>query len=83
MSGASKFFTSPGLTTIYETYGMNIKTIILPPQNLSQFYNVSVAKNICKEVKVVDWEYDSLSEKHSNNLRTNPKKKQFNTYMSK
>ncbi len=63
VSGASKFFTSPGLTTIYETYGMNIKTIILPPQNLSQFYNVSVAKAVCSEVKVLDWNCDSLSMK--------------------
>lgn len=75
VSGASKFFTSPGLTTIYETYGMNIKTIILPPQNLSQFYNVSVAKNICKEVKVVDWEYDSLSEKALEQFKDEPEEK--------
>ena len=44
VSSAELFITSPGLTTIYETCGMNIKTIIIPPQNLSQFYNSFIAK---------------------------------------
>lgn len=75
VSGASLFFTSPGLTTIYETYGMNIKTIILPPQNLSQFYNASVARDICKEVKVLDWRCDSLNMKALEQFKDEPEEK--------
>ena len=61
VSGASLFLTSPGLTTVYETCRMNIKTIILPPQNLSQFYNTGVANGICREVKTLDWNYKMLT----------------------
>lgn len=58
------FFTSPGLTTIYETCNMNIKTIILPPQNLSQFYNSAIAQAICSKVKVLNWGIKELSLEH-------------------
>lgn len=75
VSGAALFFTSPGLTTIYETSGMDIKTIILPPQNLSQFYNISVARDICKEVKVLDWRCDSLSMKALGQFKDEPEEK--------
>lgn len=61
VAGAELFITSPGLTTIYETCGMNIKTVVMPPQNLSQFYNVSIAEKVCKNVKVLSWKHDSLN----------------------
>ena len=64
MSSAELFITSPGLTTIYETCGMDIKTIIIPPQNLSQFYNILIAEKICKNVKILEWNYTNLSLKH-------------------
>lgn len=64
VSSAELFITSPGLTTIYETCGMDIKTIIIPPQNLSQFYNILIAEKICKNVKILEWNYNNLSLKH-------------------
>lgn len=63
VSNAELFITSPGLTTIYETCGMDIKTIIIPPQNLSQFYNIEIAERICKNVKVLRWNDSNLSMK--------------------
>lgn len=61
VSGSDLFITSPGLTTIYETCGMDIKTVILPPQNLSQFYNATIAEKICRNVKVLNWNREPLS----------------------
>lgn len=75
VSGSSLFFTSPGLTTIYETCGMNIKTIILPPQNLSQFYNTRVAQELCKEVKVLDWNCDALTMEALEQFKEEPEEK--------
>ncbi len=55
------FFTSPGLTTIFETMNLDKETIFLPPQNLSQFYNVEYAKKIIHKYKVIFWNKSSLS----------------------
>lgn len=55
------FITSPGLTTIYETCSMKINTIVLPPQNLSQFYNSEIAKRICHNILVLNWNENKLS----------------------
>ena len=63
VASSKTFITSPGLTTIYETYTMDIKTIIMPPQNLSQFYNADIAKQICRKVLVLDWNNDRLNQK--------------------
>ena len=63
VSNTELFITSPGLTTIYETCEMNINTIIIPPQNLSQFYNIDIAERICKNVKVLRWNNINLSMK--------------------
>ena len=49
------FFTSPGMTTIYETCRYDKDTIILPPQNLSQFYNIEFSKKLIKRLKVIYW----------------------------
>lgn len=62
VSSSELFITSPGLTTIYETCMMNIDTIIMPPQNLSQFYNIDIAEKICKKVKVLSWNNKNLSK---------------------
>ena len=67
--GSELFITSPGLTTIYETSGMDIKTIIIPPQNLSQFYNILIAQKICKNVKILEWNYKNLSLEHLKNFK--------------
>lgn len=61
VSNSELFITSPGLTTIYETCMMNINTIIMPQQNLSQFYNVETAEKICKNVKILRWNNKNLS----------------------
>ena len=55
------FITSPGMTTIYETCRYNKKTIILPPQNLSQFYNTEYAKKLIKYLKTIDWNKEELN----------------------
>ena len=72
VSGAKLFFTSPGLTAIYETSGMDIKTIILPPQNLSQFYNVLLAQKICREINILDWNRENLNMNYLTRFKDRP-----------
>ncbi len=55
------FCTSPGLTTLLEIANLDRKVIILPPQNLSQFYNLEYAKKILHEYKVIDWHREGLT----------------------
>lgn len=62
------FISSPGLTTIYETANLKIKTILLPPQNLSQFYNIIFAEKILREVKTINWETKGLSMAEINDI---------------
>lgn len=62
VKGANLFITSPGLTTIYETMGYDKNTLLLPPQNLSQFYNIKYGKQLLKFVKAVNWDTDDLSD---------------------
>ena len=61
INNAKLFLTSPGLTTIYETESLNKPTILLPPQNLSQFYNIEFAKKILQEYKVVNRKKQKLN----------------------
>jgi len=63
MYSSKLFFTSPGLTTIVETLQYNKPTIILPPQNLSQFYNSLFAQKSLQQYKVIEWLSDELSLK--------------------
>lgn len=72
VSGAKIFITSPGLTTIYETCGMDVKTIILPPQNLSQFYNTLIAEKVCKRVKILNWNYRKLDLDYLKKFKDKP-----------
>lgn len=58
---ASLFFTAPGMTTIVEILQGNIPTILLPPQNLSQFYNIEYAKAALSRYKCIDWLTEKLS----------------------
>lgn len=58
---ASLFFTAPGMTTIVEILQGNIPTILLPPQNLSQFYNIEYAKTVISRYKCIDWLTEKLS----------------------
>lgn len=62
------FITSPGMTTIYETCGLDKNTIILPPQNLSQFYNKEFAKKLIKKLKVIEWNKDDLEFEYIKNF---------------
>lgn len=55
------FFTSPGLTTLLEIANLDKKVIVLPPQNLSQFYNLEYSKKILSEYKIIDWNREGLS----------------------
>ena len=61
INNAKLFLTSPGLTTIYETESLHKPTIILPPQNLSQFYNIEYAKKILDKYKTINWGTQKLS----------------------
>ena len=55
------FFTSPGLTTILEASSIRDNVIFLPPQNISQFYNIEYGKRIFKEYKEITWDDFSLT----------------------
>lgn len=61
INNSKLFLTSPGLTTIYETESLHKPTIILPPQNLSQFYNIEYAKKILDEYKTINWDTQKLN----------------------
>ena len=64
VKNSTLFLTSPGLTTIYETSSLNKPTIILPPQNLSQFYNIEYAKKILNKYKALNWETEKFNYKY-------------------
>lgn len=55
------FFTSPGSTTMFETSALNKETILLPPQNLSQFYDLKNMQGVIKKVKMLNWNIKELS----------------------
>ena len=55
------FFTSPGLTTILEASSIRDNAIFLPPQNISQFYNIEYGKRVFKEYKEITWNDYSLT----------------------
>lgn len=65
---AKLFLTSPGLTTIYETESLHKPTILLPPQNLSQFYNIQYAKKILDKYKIITWETEKLNINYLKNI---------------
>ena len=62
------FITSPGLTTIYETSSLNVPTILIPPQNLSQFYNIEFAKKILNRYKTMYWDVEKLCFNYLNKI---------------
>lgn len=53
--------TSPGLTTILETSQMEIPTVLLPPQNFSQYYNSIFAGSFLVYSKSINWDIDELA----------------------
>ena len=55
------FITSPGLTTIVESCIKRDSVILLPPQNISQFYNVNYAKKVFKKYKEITWNNNKLT----------------------
>lgn len=55
------FITSPGLTTILEGSINRDSIIFLPPQNISQFYNINYGKKVFKKYKEITWNNDSLT----------------------
>lgn len=60
---SKEFFTSPGLTTIVENAYLNHSVIFLPPQNLSQFYNIEYGKQVSSEYKEITWNNNDLTLK--------------------
>lgn len=55
------FFTSPGLTTIIESSILREDAIFMPPQNISQFYNIEYAKQVFKYYKEITWNNEKLT----------------------
>jgi len=55
------FFTSPGLTTIIESSILRDNAIFMPPQNISQFYNIEYAKQVFKYYKEITWDNEKLA----------------------
>ena len=55
------FLTSPGLTTILESSRVRNEVIFLPPQNISQFYNVEYGKKIFPKYKEITWNNPDLT----------------------
>lgn len=61
INNAKLFITSPGLTTILESRNILDKVVFLPPQNISQFYNVEYGKKIFKYYKELTWNNNKLT----------------------
>ena len=55
------FLSSPGLTTILESSGIREDIIFLPPQNISQFYNIEFGKKVFLKYKEITWNDKKLS----------------------
>lgn len=53
--------TSPGLTTLLETAGLKIPTVLLPPQNLSQYINCRMHQMASANGEAVFWPTEGLS----------------------
>ncbi len=51
--------SSPGLTTMYETSGLQVPTVALPPQNLSQYRNAQFFRAYTSG-EIVDWQSPAL-----------------------
>ncbi|MFH1469113.1 MAG: hypothetical protein ABIO70_32295 [Pseudomonadota bacterium] len=58
---AELLVTSPGLTTILETSALEVPLVVLPPQNLSQYFNAEIARNHLPGCAVVGWVHPTLS----------------------
>lgn len=61
VSQSELFFTSPGLTTLLETAGLPTPTILLPPQNLSQYSNERMSRMVFSQQKSILWPAEELN----------------------
>jgi hydroxymethylcytosylglucuronate/cytosylglucuronate synthase len=70
MTSASVILTSPGLTTLIESGALDRPTVVLPPQNLSQFFNAE-AIALCSDRPgvVVSWPQDVLDRSQVESVR--------------
>jgi hydroxymethylcytosylglucuronate/cytosylglucuronate synthase len=59
LSAAQLLLTSPGLTTILEAGVVHVSTLLLPPQNLSQFVNLAVLEGLA-DAAVLHWPVETL-----------------------
>ena len=63
------FITSPGLTTILESCTNRSSVIFLPPQNISQFYNINYGKRVFKRYKEITWNDSDLTIENLSKMR--------------
>ncbi len=52
--------TTSGLTTLLEISQFNKKVILLPPNNLSQYYNQEIAKTLLRKYRIINWDNKEL-----------------------
>lgn len=74
VANANMFLTSPGLTTILESSLLRDDVIFLPPQNISQFYNVKYGKKVFKNYKEITWGTRKLTLDSLGNILENNEK---------
>lgn len=61
--------TSPGLTGLIETAPLGVPTVILPPQNLSQYFNVDTFCRCVESPCAVSWKSSSLTREFVEQVR--------------
>lgn len=64
VASSEMLFTAPGLTTILETAGLSVPTVLLPPQNLSQYRNTQYFAQLVDEQSIVSWPNAELQFSH-------------------
>lgn len=74
VANANMFLTSPGLTTILESSSLRDGVVFLPPQNISQFYNVEYGKKVFKNYKEITWGTRKLTLDNLGNILENNEK---------
>ncbi|MGW2547407.1 hypothetical protein ACWC5I_42665, partial [Kitasatospora sp. NPDC001574] len=70
LAASDVLLTSPGLTTLLEAGGLNVPTICLPPQNLSQIFNGRYHSQALDARLRVPWPKDVLAEDEALALRS-------------
>ena len=66
---ASSLFTSPGSTTLIQAAVLRLPTVILPPQNLSQFLNARIYSG--PNTHILNWPNEVMNFNRVQSLRPN------------